>query len=47
LCGEPGVVAQFPFAVRVGTAAESTNRLVQEAVSAANACRASVAGLLG
>jgi hypothetical protein len=52
LCGGPGVVAQFPYAVRVGTAAESSNGLVQEAVSvygdeasAAEAYRASVAGM--
>ncbi|GAA4689502.1 hypothetical protein GCM10023215_27220 [Pseudonocardia yuanmonensis] len=52
LCGGPGVVAQFPYAVRVGAAAESANGLVQEAVSvygdeasAAEAYRASVAGM--
>lgn len=53
LCGGgPGVVAQFPFAVRVGAAAESANGLVQETVSvygdeagAAEAYRVSVAGM--
>ncbi|WP_433506217.1 hypothetical protein ACQP04_06905 [Pseudonocardia halophobica] len=52
LCGGPGVVAQFPFAVRVGAAAESTSGLVQETVSvygdeagATEAYRASVASM--
>ncbi|MFC5947833.1 hypothetical protein ACFQH9_06055 [Pseudonocardia lutea] len=52
LCGGPGVVARFPYAVRVGAAAESPAGLVQEAVSvygdeasAADAYRASVAGM--
>lgn len=52
ICGGPGVVAQFPYAVRVGAAAESPAGLVQEAVSvygdpgsAAAAYRASLAGM--
>ncbi|SDG03488.1 hypothetical protein [Pseudonocardia oroxyli] len=52
ICGGPGVVAQFPYAVRVGAAAESPSGLVQEAVSvygdpgsAAAAYRASLAGM--
>jgi len=52
ICGGPGVVAQFPYAVRVGAAAESRTGRVQEAVSvygdsgsAAAAYRASLAGM--
>ncbi|GAA4559607.1 hypothetical protein [Pseudonocardia xishanensis] len=52
ICGGPGVVARFPYAVRVGAAAESPAGLVQETVSvygdagsAAAAYRASVAGM--
>ncbi|WP_344415480.1 hypothetical protein [Pseudonocardia ailaonensis] len=52
ICGGPGVVAQFPFAVRVGAAAESRAGVVQETVSvygdaasAAEAYRATVKGM--
>jgi hypothetical protein len=52
ICGGPGVVAQFPYAVRVGSAAQNAKGLVQETVSvygdagsAAAAYRASVAGM--
>ncbi|MCE0768653.1 hypothetical protein LWC35_38030 [Pseudonocardia kujensis] len=52
LCGGPGVVAQFPYAVRVGAAAERPDGLVQETVSvygdeasAAEAYRASITGM--
>uniref|UniRef100_UPI0015F0477C hypothetical protein n=1 Tax=Pseudonocardia pini TaxID=2758030 RepID=UPI0015F0477C len=52
LCGGPGVVAQFPYAVRVGAAAENATGLIQETVSvygddgtAEAAYRASVEGM--
>jgi hypothetical protein len=52
ICGGPGVVAQFPYAVRIGAAAERGRGLVQETVSvygdagsAAAAYQASLAGM--